>query len=41
MSFPVFFLYTLRAELKTESRFECEVDAAEGVLDMMAVEVGE
>jgi hypothetical protein len=35
MSFPVFFLYAWRAELKMELKFEREVDRI-GVLDIMA-----
>jgi len=37
MSFPVFFLYAWRAELKMESKFEREVDGV-GVLDILASE---
>ena len=35
MSFPVFFLYVVSAALKTELRFEREVDG-EGTFDILA-----
>jgi hypothetical protein len=37
ISFPVFFLYARKAEVKTESRLECEVVTI-GVEDIMSCE---